>query len=98
MAHATPHVVVVAGSNGAGKSSASPFLLRDTLKIAEFVNADTVAVGLSAFRPETVAFAPGGIMLDRIQALAAVRENFGFETTLASRSFAHWLAALQRDG
>jgi len=92
-----PLVVIVAGPNGAGKSTAAPHLLRDALEVSEFVNADTIAAGLSAFRPETVAMAAGR-MLARMRELAAVRADFAFETTLASRSFAPWLAGLRRDG
>ena len=39
------------GPNGAGKSTLAPALLRDTLNIPEYVNADTIAEGLSAFAP-----------------------------------------------
>ena len=66
--------------------------------MTEFVNADAIAAGLSAFRPESVAIAAGRIMLRRMRALAAARENFAFETTLASRSFAAWLPKLQGGG
>ena len=93
-----PHVIVVAGPNGAGKSTTAPALLKDSLEVAEFVNADTIAAGLSAFRPASVAVAAGQIMLARMRELAARRENFAFETTLASRSLVRWLAQLQRDG
>jgi predicted ABC-type ATPase len=62
------------------------------------VNADTIAAGLSAFRPGSVAVAAGRIMLARMRELAARRENFAFETTLASRSLVRWLAQLQREG
>jgi predicted ABC-type ATPase len=79
---------VVAGPNGAGKSTAAPDLLRDALAVEEFVNADAIAAGLSAFRPESVAISAGRIMLARMQALAAAREDFAFETTLANRTFA----------
>jgi predicted ABC-type ATPase len=94
----TPHVIVVAGPNGADKSTAAPRLLRDTLAVSEFVNADAIAGGLSAFRPETVAVAAGRIMLARMRALAQAGVSFAFETTLASRSFAPWLATLKRRG
>jgi predicted ABC-type ATPase len=97
-APAKPHVIVVAGPNGAGKSTAAPYLLRDALEVGEFVNADAIAAGLSAFRPESVAIAAGRIMLARMRRLATTREDFAFETTLASRSFAPWLARLQRSG
>lgn len=93
-----PYVIVVAGPNGAGKSTAAPYLLRDALEVREYVNADAIAAGLSAFRPESVAIAAGRIMLGRMRQLAAARTNFAFETTLASRSFAPWLAKLGRRG
>ncbi|HEY1542814.1 MAG TPA: hypothetical protein VGG01_10420 [Xanthobacteraceae bacterium] len=87
----TPNVIVVGGPNGAGKSTSAPHLLRDTLAVTEFVNADAIAGGLSAFRPESAAVAAGKVMLARMRQLAANRESFAFETTLASRSFAPWL-------
>lgn len=93
-----PHVIVVSGPNGAGKSTSAPHLLRDTLAVTEFVNADAIASGLSPFRPESVAIEAGRIMLARMRQLAANHNNFAFETTLASRSFAPWLRELQRDG
>ncbi len=37
-------------------------------------------------------------MLERMRHLAVSRKNFAFETTLASRTLAPWLAAWQRDG
>jgi predicted ABC-type ATPase len=94
----TPQVIVVAGPNGAGKSTMAPSLLKDSLEIVEFVNADTIASGLSAFRPESVAIPAGRIMLARMRDLAAAGENFAFETTLASRGLAPWLRGLQQRG
>jgi predicted ABC-type ATPase len=66
--------------------------------VSEFVNADTIAGGLSAFRPDSVAFTAGRAMLERIRQLAKAHADFAFETTLASRSFAPWLAQLKRSG
>jgi predicted ABC-type ATPase len=95
---AAPHVIVVAGPNGAGKSTTAPYLLRDALEVAEFVNADTIALGLSAFQPEAVAVTAGRIMLRRMRQLAQARLDFAFETTLAGRSLAPWIAGLKRRG
>jgi predicted ABC-type ATPase len=92
------HLIVIAGPNGAGKSTAAPALLQGTLGVMEFVNADTIARGLSAFQPETVAFRAGRIMLKRLRQLANERVNFAFETTLATRSFAPWIANLRQTG
>ena len=93
-----PKVVVIAGPNGAGKSTTAPAILRDALRVHEFVNADPIAAGLSAFSPESVALAAGRIMLDRVHELAHEGRDFAFETTLASTTFAPWLRGLQNNG
>jgi predicted ABC-type ATPase len=98
MAARPPLVVVIAGPNGAGKSTMAPRLLRDALAVSEFVNADPIATGLSAFRPESVAMTAGRVMLARLKALAEARGDFAFETTLASRTFAPWLRSLRASG
>lgn len=93
-----PHVFVIAGPNGAGKSTAAPALLRDLLEVAEYVNADLIAQGLSAFDTQSVAFQAGRVMLERLHQLAARRRHFAFETTLATRGYLPWLRGLQADG
>jgi predicted ABC-type ATPase len=93
-----PHVFVIAGPNGAGKSTAAPALLRDLLGVAEYVNADLIAQGLSAFDTQSVAFQAGRVMLGRLHQLAARRRHFAFETTLATRGYLPWLRGLQADG
>lgn len=93
-----PDVVVLAGPNGSGKSTTAPALLRDCLGLTEFVNADVLAEGLSAFDPLSAALDAGRLMLDRLRYLAARRASFAFETTLAPRSLAPWLADLVASG
>ncbi|MBM2833850.1 MAG: hypothetical protein HW406_1011 [Candidatus Brocadiaceae bacterium] len=93
-----PHLIVIAGPNGAGKSTTAPALLKDTLEVTEFVNADVIAQGLSAFKPEMTSFQAGRIMLERIHYLAKKRVNFSFETTLASKTFAPWITELRKTG
>mgnify|MGYP000538390581 CR=1 FL=1 len=44
--------------------AAGPALLKDTLGITEFVNADLIAQGLSAFDTESVAFQAGRVNLN----------------------------------
>lgn len=91
-----PHLIIIAGSNGSGKSTSAPALLKDTLHVDNFVNADVIAQGLCAYQPEKTAFQAGRIMLDRIHMLANEKANFAFETTLASRTFALWIPKLQK--
>jgi predicted ABC-type ATPase len=93
-----PSLIVLAGPNGAGKSTLAPDLLQGTLSVREFVNADVIARGLSAFAPERVAMAAGRTMFRRLRELATQRVSFAFETTLASRSSAPWIRGLIRTG
>ncbi len=93
-----PQVAVHAGINGAGKSTAAEFLLRDALKIPSFTNADTIARGLNAFDVEAEAMKAGRIMLEHLRELAAKRRSFAFETTLSGRAYARWLGEFLRDG
>jgi hypothetical protein len=82
MTEAGPQVIVIADPNGAGKTSLAPFLLRDRYRRFPFVNADTIASGLSAFEPESVAIEAGRVMLGRLHELSEKRHSFAFETGL----------------
>ena len=98
MAMRTPLVVVLAGPNGAGKSTSAARLLPEALSVEEFVNADTIAQGLSAYRPEAAAVAAGRVMLERLHFLARERRDLAFETTLDGRGHARWLRELRASG
>lgn len=82
-----PNLYIIAGCNGAGKTTASYTILPEILHCEEFVNADNIAAGLSPFNPERVAFEAGRIMLGRIKTLINNGSDFAFETTLATRSY-----------
>ncbi|MBX3399074.1 MAG: AAA family ATPase [Gemmataceae bacterium] len=93
-----PRVAVLAGINGAGKTTASKEVLTSVLKIPTFVNADIIARGLNGLNPEGVAIRAGRIMLQQLDDLAAAKEDFAFETTLAARTYASWLGDLRVAG
>jgi predicted ABC-type ATPase len=78
---------IIAGCNGAGKTTASFTILPEILNCKEFVNADEIAKGLSPFQPEKVSIEAGRIMLERINDLLNSQANFAFETTLATKSY-----------
>jgi predicted ABC-type ATPase len=73
---------IIAGCNGAGKTTASLSLLPDVLKCKEFVNADYIAAGLSPLNPERYSFEAGRIMIRRMDELIDLAEDFAIETTL----------------
>jgi predicted ABC-type ATPase len=78
---------VIAGCNGAGKTTASFTILPEILNCKEFVNADEIAKGLSPFQPEKVSIEAGRIMLERIIDLLNRQVNFAFETTLSTKTY-----------
>lgn len=83
---------IIAGCNGAGKTTASITILPDILQCREFVNADEIAKGLSPFNPESVAIEAGKLMLQRIHNLLKGGDSFAIETTLSTRSYAKTIA------
>ncbi len=92
------NLFIIAGCNGAGKTTASYSILPTVLNCKEFVNADEIAKGLSPFQPENVSFEAGRIMLNRIDELLQKEVDFAFETTLATKSFAKTVKKAQNRG
>lgn len=92
------NLYIIAGCNGAGKTTASFTILPEIIDCKEFVNADEIAKGLSPFQPETVAFEAGRIMLNRINTLLADNQSFAFETTLSTRSYKNKVLDAQQKG
>jgi len=82
---------IIAGCNGAGKTTASYTILPEILDCKEFVNADEIAKGLSPFQPEKAGIEAGRVMLNRIKSLLELGENFAFETTLSTKSYVSFL-------
>lgn len=93
-----PNLYIIAGCNGAGKTTASYTILPEILDCKEFVNADSIAAGLSPFNPESVAFEAGRIMLHRITQLVDEGVDFAFETTLATRSYVSLIKRAKQSG
>ena len=93
-----PKLYIIAGCNGAGKTTASYTVLPEMLECKEFVNADEIAKGLSPFNPESVAIEAGRLMLSRIRELMDDGVDFAFETTLATRSYTSFIRDAQAKG
>lgn len=78
-------VIIIAGLNGAGKTTFAREFLPNEADCPVFVNADLIAAGLSPFAPETVAFQAGRLMLEELRRYFASRQSFAFETTLSGK-------------
>lgn len=89
---------IIAGCNGAGKTTASYTILPEILDCKEFVNADEIAKGLSPFQPEKVSLEAGRLMLTRIKALLESGETFAFETTLSTKSYVNFIKKAKEEG
>ena len=93
-----PTCFVIAGANGAGKTT---FALRYLPQIAgcrNFVNADLIAYGLSPFDSLSAQYEAGRLFLREIYANINKRVDFAFETTLAGRSQISLMKKLRHDG
>jgi predicted ABC-type ATPase len=92
------NLYIIAGCNGAGKTTASFTILPEILDCKEFVNADEIAKGLSPFQPEKVAVEAGRIMISRINNLLEDELSFAFETTLATKSYKNKILLARNKG
>jgi predicted ABC-type ATPase len=68
------------------------------LDCEEFINADEIARGLSPFNPDKAAIEAGRLMLSKIDRLISNNEDFAFETTLATRSYAKTIIKAKENG
>jgi len=95
-----PNLYIIAGCNGAGKTTASYTILPEMIGCKEFVNSDEIAKGLSPFNADSMAVAveASRIMYNRIRELIEANKTFALETTLASRSIAKLLQGAQDRG
>lgn len=88
---------MIAGVNGAGKTTFALEYLSKTADCQHFINADLIAAGLSPLAPERELLTASRIFLKEIDNRIARRENFAFETTLSDRGYLQLIERL-RDG
>lgn len=79
-----PEAILIAGANGAGKTTFARQFLRVRYPTASFLNADEIQREGSGF---THPVAAGRELLRRLDELASQGRTFAVETTLSSRSY-----------
>ncbi|MFY9342352.1 MAG: zeta toxin family protein [Planctomycetota bacterium] len=85
-----PEAILIAGANGAGKTTFARQVLRVQFPGATFLNADEIQREQSAFAHPVAA---GRELVRRLDELANQRMTFAVETTLASRNYVGKLQA-----
>lgn len=91
-------IIIIAGSNGAGKTTFAREFLPKEARCPVFVNADLIAAGLSPFEPATVAIRAGRMMIEEIETHVRENRGFAFETTLSGRRYARMIPQWQELG
>lgn len=91
-------IIIIAGSNGAGKTTFAREFLPKEAGCPVFVNADLIAAGLSPFEPATAAIRAGRLMIAEIESHVREKRSFAFETTLSGRRYARMIPQWQSIG
>ena len=91
-------MLILAGPNGAVKTTFAREFLPDEAQCPTFVNADLIAAGLSPFSPESAAMRAGRLMVQLIAEHVTRGDSFAFETTLADKSYARHIPDWQAAG
>ena len=93
-----PTIYVIAGCNGAGKTTFAKELLPKEVKCLRFLNADEIARGLSPFDPAASAVRAARLLLSEFTASVSRQETFAVETTLSGRTYVRLLRNAQTRG
>lgn len=92
-----PTCWIIAGVNGAGKTTFALEYMSKVVHCTHFINADLIAAGLSPLAPEQQLVAASRLFLHEIEIRINKREDFAFETTLSGKSYLKLIDRLQRE-
>src|ERR1700736_3441379 len=82
-----PTIYLIAGCNGAGKTTFAKEFLPHEVKCLRFYNADEIARGLSPLDPSAGAIKAGRLLLGEVRASIDRREPFALESTLSGKTY-----------
>ncbi len=95
---ASRRVLIIAGANGAGKTTFATEFLPNEADCPTFINADLIAAGLNPFRPQLAGLRAGRLMLGMIEEHVRKGEGFALETTLSGQCYARLLPLWRERG
>lgn len=78
-----PKALIIAGPNGARKTTFARSFLPNEAHTLQFVNADLIAAGISPFDPASADVTAGRVMIKRLDDLVAEGVDFAVETSLS---------------
>lgn len=93
-----PTCYVIAGPNGAGKTTFAMWYLPRVAHCVEFVNADSIARGISPLNEAAVQMEAGRLFLKRLSELRGRGVSVAFETTLSGRAHVRVLRGFREAG
>jgi len=93
-----PTIYVIAGCNGAGKTTFAKEFLPKEVKCLRFLNADEIARGLSPLKPEAGAIQAGRLLIAQLEASLRRRETFALESTLSGKTHIRLLSRARELG
>lgn len=82
-----PTIYLIAGCNGAGKTTFAKEFLPKEVKCLRFLNADEIARGLSPLKPSAGAVQAARLLLKQVDECLRRRETFALESTLSGRTY-----------
>lgn len=82
-----PTIYVIAGCNGAGKTTFAKEFLPKEVKCLRFLNADEIARGLSPLKPSAGAVQAARLLLTQVEECLRRRETFALESTLSGKGY-----------
>ena len=91
-----PTIYIIAGCNGAGKTTFAKEFLPNEVRCLRFFNADEVARGLSPLEPSAGAVKAARLLLQEIEASLLRKQTFALETTLSGKTYIQLFARALR--
>lgn len=88
-----PTIYLIAGCNGAGKTTFAREFLPHEVKCLRFYNADELARGLSPLDPPAAAMKAGRLLLSEIRESIRRKETFALESTISGKTYLRLLLA-----